>query len=41
MYEKIKEKITESKIMKFTSIFEKVSSFKFKKLAPAIAGTDK
>ena len=27
--------------IKFTSIFEKVNSFKFKKLAPAIAGTER
>ena len=41
IYEKIKEQITASKTIKFTSIFEKVNSFKLKKLAPAIAGTDR
>ena len=41
IYEKIKEKMTASKTIKFTSIFEKVNSFKFKKLAPAIAGTER
>ena len=33
--------MTASKTIKFTSIFEKVNSFKFKKLAPAIAGTER
>ena len=41
IYEKIKEQMTASKTIKFTSIFEKVNSFKFKKLAPAIAGTER
>ena len=41
IYEKIKEQMTASKTTKFTSIFEKVNSFKFKKLAPAIAGTER
>ena len=38
-FEKFKNGITG--IIKFTSIFEKVNSFKFKKLAPAIAGTER
>ena len=41
VYEKMKELIIVSKTKKFSSIFEKVNSFKFKKVAPAIAGTDR
>ena len=41
IYEKIKEQMIASKTIKFISIFEKVNSFKFKKLAPAIAGTER
>ena len=41
VYEKMKELIIVTKTKKFSSIFEKVNSFKFKKVAPAIAGTDR
>ena len=41
IYEKIKEQMTVRKSLKFPSTCEKVNSFKFKKLAPEIAGTDK
>ena len=37
----MKELIIVTKTKKFSSIFEKVNSFKFKNVAPVIAGTDK